>query len=156
DLLPLSADQLRDSVRWAWTRTADAVVYAPGTVAAIHAMATALSATFGTPDIPLLITDAPEKVARLSVAVAALLHSTDATHEPVMVAPVHVALVGRLLAAVYSHPNCAFDEYARVLRGRTGLTDTEYEAIRATLLTPGSNRESVPATETLLDLFMTE
>ena len=77
DLLPISSAQLRASVLWAWTRTADDVVYASQTVPAIHALAGALAATFGTPDIPLLITDAPEKVARLAVAFAALLHSTD-------------------------------------------------------------------------------
>ena len=70
--------------------------------------------------------------------------------------PIHVALVGRLLAALYTHPNCAFDEYAAVLRRRAGLSDEEYAAVHAALLTRGSNREDVTATEVLLELFMTE
>jgi hypothetical protein len=156
DLLSLSRDALRASVLWAWTRTPDDVEYAPQTVDAIHAMATTLNRTFGTPDIPLVITDAPEKVARLAVAVAALLHSSDDRHAKVVVTPVHVGLVGRLLAAFYTHPNCAFDEYAAVLRRRSSLTEEEFREIHEALLTPGSNREDVTATETLLDLFTTE
>src|SRR5262249_15014766 len=61
DLLPdLCPAALRASVLWAWTRTADNIEYAPQTVEAIHTMAETLNQTFGTADIPLLITDAPE------------------------------------------------------------------------------------------------
>jgi hypothetical protein len=156
DLLTLSAADLRASVLWAWTRTPDDVEYAHQTVEAVHAMAATLNRTFGTPDIPLLITDAPEKVARLAVAFASPLHSSDDSETKVVVTPVHVGLVGRLLAAFYTHPNCAFDEYAAVLRRRSSLTEEEFGEIHTALLTPGSNREDLTATETLLDLFLTE
>jgi hypothetical protein len=119
-------------------------------------MATALTEKFSTPEIPLLITDAPEKIARLAFAFASLLHHTDDWHERVIVTPIHVGLVGRYLEAVYMHPNCAFDQYAAVLRRRGGLTDAEYCTIIGDLLTPGSNREDPVATESMLELFLTE
>jgi hypothetical protein len=116
------ADLLRESILWVWTRRFSDCHYAAGAEAAIMKLATALSEKLGTPEIPLLITDAPEKVARLAFAYASLLHSTDDRHEHVIVTPVHVGLVGRYLEAVYMHPNCAFDQYAAVLRRRGGLT----------------------------------
>src|SRR5215813_7603883 len=70
--------------------------------------------------------------------------------------PTHVWLVGRLLSAIYTHRNCAFDQYARILQQRSSLTDRDYELIKADLLTRGSNREDSTATETFLDLFLTE
>jgi hypothetical protein len=150
------AHLLRESILWAWTRRFTDCHYAAGAEAAIMKMATALSQKLGTPEIPLLITDAPEKVARLAFAFASLLHSTNDRHEHVIVTPVHVGLVGRYLEAVYMHPNCAFDQYAAVLRRRAGLTDGEYRTIIGDLLTPGSNREDPLATESMLELFLTE
>jgi MCM P-loop domain len=156
DVVPIPAEALRVSVLWAWTRTAQDVCYAEETVPAILSLAADLQKSFGTSEIPLVITDTHEKVARLAVGFAALLHSTDVSHEKVVVAPVHVALAGRLIAAFYQHPNCAFDEYAKVLRRRAGLAEGEYTEITAALLTPGSNREDSLVTEALLELFVTE
>jgi hypothetical protein len=152
----LPAELLRESILWTWTRQLHQLRYAPGTEEAIQRLAVALHARFGTPEIPLLITDAHEKVARLTYAFAGFLHSTDHTHEFVVAHPIHVALVGRFLESLYEHPNCAFDAYAGVLRRRGGLADGEYEVIEADLLTPGSNREDIEATREMLDLFLTE
>jgi len=152
----VSADLLRESILWAWTRRREHCLYAPGAEAAIKTLAQTFNARFGSSEIPLLITDAHEKVARHAFAFSALLHSTDERHEQIVVTPVHVALVGRLVEAVYMHPNCALDQYATVLRRRGGLDEVEYEGIRNDLLTPGSNREDPMATEALLDLFLTE
>jgi hypothetical protein len=156
DVLELPVDAFRSSVLWAWTRDAGHVEYAAAAEDAIRAQATALQDRFGTPELPLLITDAHEKVARVAVAFAALLHSTDSSHERVIVLPVHVDLAERLFTTFYAHDNCGLDQYTVVIRRRTGLTDDEYAAITESLLTPGSNREDVSATETLLDLFTTE
>ena len=152
----LPPDLLRSSILWAWTRRLEHVRYAPGAEPAIRALAKRLNAVFGAPEIPLLITDAHEKVARLASAFAALLHSTDDAHELVFVTPVHVGLVGRFLEALYTHPNCAFDAYADVLRRRGVLADGEASVILDDLLVAGSNREDVQATEEMLELFLTE
>jgi hypothetical protein len=154
--LAIPPNLLRHSVLWAWTRTAEHVQYAPETEQAIKALATALQDAFGAPEIPLLITDAHEKVARLATAFAALLHSTDQTHERIIVTPTHIGLVGRLMDKLYTHPNCALDSYATVLRRRGGLLEGEYEMIAADLLCPGSNREDTLATESMLELFLAE
>src|SRR5262249_4998222 len=98
----------------------------------------------------------PVKIARLAVATATLLHSTDETHTKVIVTPAHVVYVGRLLAGIYTHQNCAFDQYAKVLRDRVTLTEEEHVRIEAALLTPGSNREDIGASVAMLDLFLTD
>jgi len=153
---PVSPDLLRESILWAWTRQLNHLDYAQNAERDIRKIAGVLNELYGTPEIPLLITDAHEKVARLAFAFAALLHSTDQTHQQIIVTPTHVWLVGRLLSAIYTHRNCAFDQYARILQQRSSLTDRDYELIKADLLTRGSNREDSTATETFLDLFLTE
>jgi hypothetical protein len=80
-------------------------------------------------DIPLASTDVHEKVARLSVALAALLHSTDKSHEKVIVKPEHVQYITRRLHDVYGHRNCQLDKYAASLSERESLTDVEYTKI---------------------------
>jgi hypothetical protein len=154
--LAISPELLRQSILWAWTRRAEHVHYAPRTEDAIKRLAGELQDTFSSPEIPLIITDTHEKVARLAVAFAALFHSTDEAHEAVVVTPVHVGLVGRLFERIYTHPNCAFDEYAAVLRRRTVLTEEEYAVIHDDLLSKGSNREDTLATQTMLDLFLVD
>jgi MCM P-loop domain len=149
------ASLLRESILWAWTRRPEHCRYGSRAEDAIKALARSLDEKFGTPEIPLLITDAHEKVARLAFAFAALLHNTDEMHESVIVTPLHVGLAGRLLEAVYTHPNCAFDQYAQVLRSRAALTDGEYPDIVTDLLTRGSNREDTRATETLFEFLLT-
>jgi hypothetical protein len=154
--LSLAVDVLRQSVLWAWTRSAEHVWYAPDAEKAIKKLATALQDTYGAAEIPLVITDAHEKVARLAVAFAALLHSTDEAHERIIVTPVHVGLVGRLMEQLYTHPNCSLDAYATALRRRSGLLEGEYETIATDLLAPASNREDTLATESMLELFLAE
>jgi hypothetical protein len=149
-------DLLRESILWAWTRQLHHLHYAPNAERAIRQIAGVLNEVYGTAEIPLLITDAHEKVARLAVAFAALLHSTNAAHEQIIVMPMHVWLVGQLLSTLYTHPNCAFAQYARVLQQRSGLTEREYDILTAEILSRGSNREDLSATESLLDLFLTE
>jgi MCM P-loop domain len=152
----IMSNDLRESILWAWTRRVEHLQYAPGAECAIRSMANALNKTFGTPEIPLLIADAHEKVARIAFGFAALLHSTDASHEKLIVTPIHVGLVGRFLEALYTHQNCAFDQYAIVLRKRTCLGEDEYDEIVGDLLTRGSNREDTAGTEAMLEIFLTE
>ena len=104
---------------------------------ATYEMAGVLTEAYGDArDIPLILeSDVRHKVARIAVAIAGLLHSTDETHERVVVRAEHVAAVGDFLTSVYTHSNCSFDVYARIRRSEATLGDDEYvsiwEALRA-------------------------
>jgi hypothetical protein len=131
----ISGAMLSDSIKWAWSRRPEHVVFTDAATDAVYATAMFLVSQYGEArDIPLMLeSDARHKVARLAVAVAALLHSTDETHETVIVTAEHIAAVGDYLVEVYGHPNCSFDQYARIRRSEAVLTDADYEAIWAAL-----------------------
>lgn len=151
---------LADSIKWAWSRRPEHVVFTDAAIESVYATARTLVALFGEArDIPLMLeSDARHKVARLAVAIAALLHSSDDDHEKVIVESAHVTAVGDYLVEVYGHSNCSFDQYAKIRGAEAILTDDDYTEIWTTLR--GFKIEgSTPLTEddlqTLLRAFMT-
>ncbi len=123
----ISSEALRQSVLWAWSRKIDDVVIDEAATTAILAEASRLSDIYGAAeDIPLVSpADMRVKLARLTVALAALLHSTDELHEKVIVKPVHVQVIGAYLDSIYRHTNCRYDVYAGYARSRIFLDDEE-------------------------------
>lgn len=124
-------ETLAESVRWAWSRRPEHVRFDSEAVDAVYATARRLAETFDAArDIPLFLeSDARHKLARLAVAVAALLHSTDDTHQIVSVTVEHVVAAERFLATIYAHPNCCFDLYARLRRNEADLSENSYGTI---------------------------
>jgi hypothetical protein len=131
----IPGDLLAASIKWAWSRTADQVEFAEKATQEVYAVAKKLSGLYGQArDIPLLLeSDARHKIARLAVAMAALLHSTDETHQLVIVFSEHVKAVESFLTAIYTHSNCAFDLYARIRRDESDLSEADYAGIWAAL-----------------------
>ncbi len=131
----ISPDVVADSIRWAWSRREEEVVFTDQAKLAVYEVARSLAGLYGEArDIPLMLdSDARHKIGRLAVATAALVHSTDNSHEQVVVTEEHVWAVRDFLTAVYNHPNCSFDLYAKIRRSEADLPDAEYEAIWAAL-----------------------
>lgn len=127
----ISPTVLADSIRWAWSRSEEQIVFTDSAKAAVYETARNLSGLYGhARDIPLMLdSDARHKIARLSVATAALVHSTDDIHEQVQVTEEHVHAVRDFLTAIYNHPNCSFDLYAKIRRSEADLPEAEYQAI---------------------------
>ena len=120
---------LKQSILWAWTRKPDDVIFEPEASAEIIDQAKVLSKKYETADIPLVSTDIHEKLARLSVAMAALVHSTDESHTKVIVRPEHVQFISQKLQDVYDHKNCWLDKYAASMRTGSELTEIDYVQI---------------------------
>jgi hypothetical protein len=133
----ITTNVLADSIKWAWSRRPEHVVFTDAAIDGVYATAAVLVSQFGEArDIPLMLeSDARHKVARLAVGVAALLHSTDESHERIIVQREHVDAVGDYIVEVYSHPNCSFDQYARIRRSEAALTDDDYDTIWTALRT---------------------
>lgn len=77
-------------VRWVWSRRSDQIMWAKGAEDAVRKAAVEMGARY-VEDPPLVqVANVRIKIARLAVALAARLFSTDATHEKVMVRREHV------------------------------------------------------------------
>lgn len=131
----VSASALKMSILWAWSRRADEVIIDLATTEAILQESSRLSRVYGAAeDIPLVSpADMRNKLVRLCVALAALLHSTDEAHEKVIVRPEHVQFVGLYLDSIYQAKNCRYHIYAGYATQRSKLDDVEIQAINKEL-----------------------
>lgn len=96
---------------WAWSRKPNQIVFSRETEQACMTAATKLSKKY----VPPLVEGAEQriKIARLAVAAAARVFSTDETREHVIVKPEHVEFVEQFLDEIYSKPSMAFDVHSR-------------------------------------------
>lgn len=124
----ISSETLKNSVLFAWSRTADDVLFTEGTVEKILEVATDLSKLYGNAnDVPLVSpSDQRNKVTRLAVALAALTHSVDESGERVQVWPGHVEFIGAYLKELYNAPGCALNYYAKLAIKEELMTEERY------------------------------
>lgn len=152
----ISQSTLRNSVLWAWSRTPDQIQILPATKKRILKHARELGKKYGVAaDIPLLqSSDLDKKLARLSIALAAFLHSTDESHENIIVLPEHVEYIATWLDLIYQHPNCKFDEYNQLAVEESVLTEEEAKKIHSELMAITQNLNS-DIVEEVLDFLRT-
>jgi hypothetical protein len=97
-------------IRWAWSRTAENVIWAEGAEKAVYSAALDLGRRY-TEDPPLIqAANVREKVARVAVAIAARLFSTDERGETLIVRRVHVRAAVAFLDRLYSMPGFGYAE----------------------------------------------
>lgn len=151
----ISTDLLRNSILWAWSRKRDDFVYGENSMDAIRDLSKALINRYKTTEIPLVVNDIQEKIARIAFSIATFFHSTDDSHEKVILKPLHVVVAGKTLEEFYDHPNCRFDQYTKVIRLNSLLTDQEYNDIKSAFFKPNGYREDVIATEEIFNSYLT-
>jgi len=96
-------------ILWAWTRKKDDIVFMPGTEKHILELAYKLTETYHS-DIPLVTPSVQRiKLARMAVALAVRLFSTDEEGEKVMVYPEHAEYIFNYLNRMYSSPAMGYD-----------------------------------------------
>jgi len=126
----ITSDRLYNNVSKAWTRNSKDVEFTLEAKDYVYDVAKELKNKYEKAiDIPLITSDAKHKIARLSVALACLLHSTDVTNEKVIVTKDHVDYIKKFLVETYDHDNCALNIYASLRRDVSSLTDAEYEEV---------------------------
>lgn len=95
-------------VRWVWSRTADQVAWAPGAEAAVFKSALDLGARY-VEDPPLIqAANVREKIARVAVALAARLFSTDDSYERIVVTRDHVRDAVAFIDRLYKMPGFGY------------------------------------------------
>jgi putative ubiquitin-RnfH superfamily antitoxin RatB of RatAB toxin-antitoxin module len=150
----VQSNVLRDSILWAWSRKAQDITITDKAMKIILKQSDYLAEKYGyAQDIPLMEpADLRKKLARMAIAMAAFVHSTDETHTKVIVNPEHVQAVVDFISIVYDDDNCRFDIYSAKSKEESELTEEERVEIKKAMedLDFGDNS---PVSEEILDLF---
>jgi hypothetical protein len=154
----VTAEIIRTSVFWAWTRKPEQIVIGDAVTKVILESSNLLAEKYGAAtNVPLANpSDLRMKITRLSVAYAALRCSTDETFENVVVTEGCVKTIVSFLDRIYSHQNCSLDKYAEVQKHLNILTDEEYEEIKRGIIEQITNEEQKDRSSTMeiLKTFM--
>ncbi len=129
----LTAEAYRNNILFAWSRTAEQVVWGQNAVESILYSATLLSKRYGrVTDVPLVSpSDMRAKLARLSAALAAVLHSVDETGEKIVVHEAHVLYILEYLDRIYMSDGLGLAKYSAVSQGEAKLSDKKFDSITA-------------------------
>lgn len=133
-----TAELCHQRVMWAWSRTGDQIVWAPGSETEVLRLATEQGEKYRyATEVPLVEPNEQRvKLARLAVATAALFFSASEDGSRVIVRPEHVQFAHTYLEMLYAKPSLSFAEYAEQQRQHYELSDVE--AVRRIIL--GRNR----------------
>jgi len=107
-----TSELCKQLILWAWSRKADDVVFSASAVQLILKYATDMGERFSS-QIPLVEgANQRIKLARLAVAAAARLFSTDATGQQVLVGEQHVEFSYQYLMQIYSKPSLNYKGFS--------------------------------------------
>lgn len=131
----VDGDTLKNNILFAWSRTPEQVTFTNEAIEKILECSTALSKVYGNAnDIPLVSpSDQRNKLARLTVALAALTHSVDESGQRLTVWPGHVEFITEYLKALYNAPGCGLNYYARLAIREEEINDGKYERLSTDL-----------------------
>jgi hypothetical protein len=102
-------------IRWVWSRTADQIIWIPSAERAVYRLANEMGRRY-VEDPPLVqAANVREKIARISVAIAARLFSTDDTYERIVVRKRHVEAAVQFMDSIYNMPGFGYAERSREL-----------------------------------------
>lgn len=107
---PLPQEVYRDRIRWVWSRTAEQIVISTNVQLYIVNEANQLNKTYEG-HIKIFGTEAWKKIARLAIAIAGYLCSTDETYENIIVKKEHVDYAVKFLVNLYDNPTFKLKEY---------------------------------------------
>ena len=132
--LPYTSELSHQLLLWCWTRRPDQVIWAPGAETVVLRAANELGKKY-IEDPPLIqAADVREKIARLSVALAARLFSTDESAERVVVTKDHVATTVRFINHIYSMDQFGYRERSEEADRNREQAQRNRQAIRTFLL----------------------
>lgn len=127
----ITAQAYKNNILFAWSRNPEQVEFSLDALTALRQTSEKLSDLYGRANkVPIVSpSDQRNKMARLSVALAALTQSTDETGEKVIVHPGHVEFIFHYLNALYRDPACGLNQYAASLPTEEALTDEKFDKL---------------------------
>lgn len=131
----ITSEALRDSILWAWSRSVNDIEIEDSAMKLILKKADQLGEKYGyAQDVPLMEpADLRKKLARLAIAMAAFVHSTDASHTKVIVKNEHVEAVVDFITIIYDDNNCRLDIYSAKSKEESELTEEERAEVQKAL-----------------------
>lgn len=121
-------------VRWAWTRSAEQVVWARGSEQAVYKLALKMGERY-VEDPPLVQSaNIRLKIARCAVALAARTFSTDDSHERVIVTPAHVEDAVAFMDRIYGMPGFGYAERSKEIRSDQVEAGRNYDDVKQYLV----------------------
>jgi len=118
----------RRHILWAMSRRTEDIVLANGVEEQVNKTTQTIMNDYASPTLPIVHDGFKEVVWRLSVALAAALHSTDRNHQKIILNSDHVVMIENLLRYLYED-NLQLDRYVIDERSKTMLTDKDVEKV---------------------------
>lgn len=109
-----TSDLCNTRVLWAWSRRPDQIKFEPEAEKAILSHATDMGRRYSS-KVPIVeAADQRIKIARLAIACAACVFSTNETHEHVVVKEEHVDFVVKFMDRIYSTKSLGYDKMSEI------------------------------------------
>lgn len=125
-----TSDRCKLRVMWAWSRRPENITFTPEATTRILECAEKMGHKYSS-RIPLVEpADQRLKLARLSVAAAACLFSTDESGEDVIVKPEHVDFVHKYLESLYDSKALGYDRFSADEFENSDTTDAAMQRLR--------------------------
>ena len=112
---PFEPEAYQTRIRWVWSRTVDQVKINSDVGKYILQKCNELNSTYDS-HIKIFGTEAWKKIARLAIAMAGYLVSTDETYENIIVTKEHVDAAVQFLIECYDNPTFKLREYVEMER----------------------------------------
>jgi hypothetical protein len=107
---PYPKEAYQTRVRWVWSRTPEQIIITPEIGRYIIEKANEINAKYDS-HIKIFGTEAWKKIARLAIAVAGYIVSTDETYENIIVTKEHVDYAVQYFISIYDNPTFKLKEY---------------------------------------------
>ena len=121
-ITPFEPEAYQTRIRWVWSRTADQVVIDKEVGKYILEHCNKLNETYES-HIKIFGTEAWKKVARMAIAIAGYLVSTDDTYEKIIVTKEHVDAAVEYLVATYDNSTFKLREYVSMEKLYNNIDD---------------------------------
>lgn len=130
-----TSDACNTRVLWAWSRKPEDVIFTDEATQRILECATTMGAKYSS-RVPIVeAADQRIKIARLSVAAACCVFSSDETGEKVIVTPEHVDFVVQFMEELYCTKSFGYDRLSEQDKTTSDTSDTNIGKLRALFLT---------------------
>ena len=130
-----TSDACNTRVLWAWSRKPEDVIFTDDATQRILECATTMGAKYSS-RVPIVeAADQRMKIARLSVAAACCVFSSDETGEKVIVTPEHVDFVVQFMEELYCTKSFGYDRLSEQDKTTSDTSDTNIGKLRALFLT---------------------
>ncbi len=126
--LTIPSSVQRRHILWAMSRRTENIKFTDGTLDRVNEVNGRIVQEYGSETLPIVHPGFKEVVIRIASSVAATLHSTDETHDNVIVRPEHVDATDSYLRALFNQ-NLELDRYAAEEKSKTLLTDSDLQQI---------------------------